>query len=360
MADQIQFYPYAQSEALDLLLPILKSHLPFSNPLYNRIQAPHNTPSRHCLFAATFPPRAGTVAASEPFTILFADRSRHEESQIWLYNSLVKTYAESSPEATIHAYDSLSPTPQSVLRAHALSAVLFLKRTEIPAAPGWPFHPYLRFANLHPFVHIPLMDVAKEWDALPYMTSWNFWLASTSVSALVGANSRGKEVELVDSSQEIALPEGFAFARVRESDLDIVISTSSIPRQKTTMLELPNIAIFASPSASSSHALSGTNSSLPGSEPEIVAWAYIGVDGSLATLYVQPTYRKRGFATAVAKELLRRLGRGEFKDLGFNGDGGWVHSDVKVGNLGSEGVMRSIGAQVTWTSVYCRIDSEKF
>lgn len=85
-----KFYAHPQSNALSAFLPLLKPHLPISNPLYVRLQAPHNTPSRHCLFAATFPPQTSdkTIEVPEVYTILFADRSRHSESQIWLFNPL--------------------------------------------------------------------------------------------------------------------------------------------------------------------------------------------------------------------------------------------------------------------------------
>ncbi|RFU35918.1 hypothetical protein B7463_g488, partial [Scytalidium lignicola] len=322
------------------------------------MQSPLNIPSRHCIFAATFPLPAGNAASAgqppiiaEPFTILFADRSRHQESQIWIYNSLIKAYADET-------FDSLAPEQQLILRVHALSAIQFLKSTEVPEAPGWPFHPNLRFACIHPFIYVPLTDLAKERDALPYTTSWNLWLASTKNTDHPGLDLNTNKVRTIDTNQTEALPEGFIFARVRESDLDTVISTSTIPRQKSTLLQLPNIAILKSPSPST--LASVTDSVLPDSQLELAAWAYIGIDGSLATLYVQPPYRNRGFAKSVARELMIRLGNGDFQDLGFDGQGGWVHADVKVGNKGSEAVMKSVGARVVWTTLYCWINLEKF
>jgi len=91
-----------------------------------------------------------------------------------------------------------------------------------------------------------------------------------------------------------------------------------------------------------------------------VAWGYVGIDGSFATLYVMPDHRGKGLASHVAVELLSRLDRGEFKDMGYDGSSGYVHSDVKVGNKESEGVMRTLGGRVGWESSYIWIDSEKF
>jgi GNAT superfamily N-acetyltransferase len=92
----------------------------------------------------------------------------------------------------------------------------------------------------------------------------------------------------------------------------------------------------------------------------LVAWAYIGIDGSFITLYVLEEYRGKGLATYVAVEILESLDKGDFADLGFDGSTGWVHSDVKAGNAGSEGVMRSLGGKVGWVSSYTWVDSGKF
>lgn len=73
-----------------------------------------------------------------------------------------------------------------------------------------------------------------------------------------------------------------------------------------------------------------------------------------------PEYRRRGLAKCVAEALLCRLARGEFGDLGYAGETGWVNMEVKDGNEGSEGVMRALGAEVRWTSRYLRVDLEKY
>ncbi|EDN91254.1 predicted protein [Sclerotinia sclerotiorum 1980 UF-70] len=80
----------------------------------------------------------------------------------------------------------------------------------------------------------------------------------------------------------------------------------------------------------------------------MIAWAFIGIDGTFATLYVQPPYRGQGLASYIARLLVYRLGCGEFRDLGFTGESGWVHADVKEGNSGSEGVMRALEGKKGW------------
>jgi hypothetical protein len=159
-----------------------------------------------------------------------------------------------------------------------------------------------------------------------YITEWNVWNIPTSNVA---------------TRQRRSLPPGFTVGRVPEEQLDIVLSTSSIVRQPSTMLILPNIGIL-------------------NENGKLIAWAYIGIDGSLATLYVLEEYRGKGLSSFAAVELLASYDKGDFNDLGFDGASGWVHPDVKKGNKESEGVMKSLGGKISFQSSYIWIDSAKF
>jgi hypothetical protein len=310
--NRIQFFLHQQETAISSFVPILYPHLPHSNPLYNRLRAPHNLPSRHCIFAATFPP---STEPPETYTILFADRSRHLESQIWIFNPLITQC-------------SISVTQKNTLTTHLEASISFLKNTPVLEAPGWPFSPILRYATLHEYISSALLDIGERKDAVSRITRWNHWIISTSnVSS--------------GSHKMRALPEGYTVERVREDQLDIVISTSGIPRQASTLLLLPSVGVL-------------------NEKGMLVAWGYIGIDGSFATLHVLPEYRGKGLASHVAVELLGQLDRGEFRDMGFDGSSGYVQSDVKVGNVESEGVMKSLKGTVGWESGYIRINSEKF
>ncbi|KAK0100960.1 hypothetical protein ONS95_013051 [Cadophora gregata] len=316
----VQFYSYAQELALQTFLPLLRSHLPTSNPLFNRLIAPHNVPSRHCLFAATVSPSNIDSSSIPPvipeiYTLLFADRSRHLESQIWLFNPLI-TYPQ-----------PLSASNQIHLMTHLESTILFLKNIQIPQAPGWPFLPILKFGCLHETLATTLLSIGNAKGVVRRQTIWNLWLVETGP---VSKSKKKKE-----------LPEGFSMTRVPDEQLDLVLSTSSIPRQAETLKQQPSVGLLDQ-------------------DGKMVAWGYIGIDASFATLYVLPEFRGRGLAKSVAVELIGRLGRGEFVDLGYDGRSGWVHSDVYEGNEGSESVMRSLGGRVGWKSIYMWIDSEMF
>jgi hypothetical protein len=247
--------------------------------------------------------------------MLFADRSRHKESQIWTFNSLLGTIKQ------------LTESEESTMIAHTTAAILFLKQSSVPEAPGWPFSPILRFACLHERMTSVLLKIGGARDTVPYQTHWNVWLVNTSTISSLPSTRK-------------SLLEGYTVTRVPEEQLDIVISTSSVPRQPSTYKLLPSVGV-----------LDTTN--------KLVAWGYIGIDGSFATLYVLPNFRGKGLSSIIARELLSRLDRGDFSDMGYSGKSGWVHADVCDGNQGSEAVMKSLGGSIRWIGSYIWIDSVK-
>ncbi|APA07758.1 hypothetical protein sscle_03g025280 [Sclerotinia sclerotiorum 1980 UF-70] len=318
--DEIQFYIHPQKTISETLIPILQRHLPYSNPIYSRMLAPQNTPSQYCLFAATFPPY-GQVP--EIYTIVFSDRSRKTESQIWVFNPLITL---SSPQPLSQEYTSL-------LTIHLKGLLKFLKETIIPEAPGHPFHPILKFACLHEIITDTLGTLLQSQcqsqstssSIIVHHTRWNLYLIPTTLSS-------------IPSSHDLQLP--FTISRVPPKHIHLVVSTSSIPREPSTLLAQPSLCLLTT-------------------EGEMIAWAFIGIDGTFATLYVQPPYRGQGLASYIARLLVYRLGCGEFRDLGFTGESGWVHADVKEGNSGSEGVMRALEGKKGWVSSYFWADCER-
>ncbi|KAM3080960.1 hypothetical protein ACMFMG_004919 [Clarireedia jacksonii] len=313
----IQFYAYPQALALELLLPVLRLQLPTSNPIYNRFQAPHNTPDQHCLFAATFPPNSQPVP--EIYTIVFSDRSRRNESQIWIFNSLM------NPKYP----DPLSSAQTQLLQTHISSLLTFLKNTTIPEAPGHPFDPILFLACVHSRIVSVLLSLPSHDPSRPlitYRTVWNYFPIPTRTPSLL-------------ESAPTPPPSPFTLTRVLPSHLPLVISTSSIPRSAATLMRQPSLGLLTP-------------------DGSLVAWVFIGVDATLATLYVLPEYRGKGLATYVSREIVRQLGKGEFADMGYSGDSGFVHGDVLADNTASERVMKALGAVIEGEYSYIRVDSD--
>ena len=285
------------------MLAVLRGHLPHSNAIYNRIIAPQNE-GRHCIVASSI------TSTPESFIMLFADRSRSSESQCWIYHS--------------HQNLDLIPNAQfgdrhrDEIRRSLKEALVYLNDKEVPDAPGWPFTSELRFAMIHERVYEQLSLIAAS--AITYTSTWLQYCFKLS------------DIECLSQ-----IPDKYTLSRVPADQLDLVLSTSLIPRQAATMLTLPSAALLEH-------------------HGSLISWAYIGIDGSFATLYTVPEYRGRGLGTFVVTTLLTQLRDGKFSDLGFHGQTGWTQSDVAQSNTKSNKLMRRLGGDTRWSSVYCRLD----
>lgn len=87
-----------------------------------------------------------------------------------------------------------------------------------------------------------------------------------------------------------------------------------------------------------------------------IAWAFLGIDGGLATLHVEPEYRCQGLALYVAKEVMRRgMAEGDiWRDGGE--DEVWVHTNVLESNLASRRVMEKLGGETGWTCTWTVVE----
>jgi len=210
---------------------------------------------------------------------------------------------------------------RDLLAHHAEQLLLFIRSTEIPESSGWPFSSTIKFAAIHESIHAYMVSFAKSRNAnIIYDTLWNQWSIDLSSPLLSGSSIPG-------------LPEGWRSEKVPEENLEIVIKHSAIKRQKETLRLLESRCLI-------------------NEKDEMVAWAFIGLDGSLCTMHVLEEYRKRGLATIVAKRLLMK--RKESREEGS----GWVHAEVGEGNVASEGVMRTLGAIKSFRTGYAGIDVE--
>ncbi|KAK9360808.1 hypothetical protein V1504DRAFT_126885 [Lipomyces starkeyi] len=318
----VAFHKYAQSTASKTFIPLLTTHLPHSNALYNRMQAHHNTPDRQCLYAGSFSPSS---SPPDIYTIIFADRSRHGEAQIWVFNPLICL----RPLGDLSAPSGLTESQQIVLMDHMRSLLYFLRDTEIPDAPGWPFSPVLRFGGLHS----TLSDCLEPFAPIVKISRWHHYVIPVTSSL---QDSDGKSMEVVPHVSRS--PENLISSPVPDDQLAVVIATSYIPRQPSTLRMLPSEGL-----------LDKTG--------KLVAWAYLGIEGALATLYVLPEYRGKGVAYYIAGELLKKLANGNFKHMGYQST--WVHAETAEENMGSIGVALKLGGKLAWESRYVWVDSDK-
>lgn len=132
---------------------------------------------------------------------------------------------------------------------------------------------------------------------------------------------------------------------------------TAIPKTEATLAELGNVGIRYA-SRGSSH--EGDDEGEAERGDQLIAWAFMGVDGSLTSLHVEPAHRGKGLAKAVGGMLLRGLA-GDPGAMGFApvGEGdvvGMAHSDVAVGNVESAGVAKGLGGREGWRVRWVSVD----
>ncbi|GAA5906809.1 GNAT family N-acetyltransferase [Sporobolomyces salmoneus] len=148
-----------------------------------------------------------------------------------------------------------------------------------------------------------------------------------------------KPATTTSSEEELRLPEGFEIREAEEEDVPIILSTSEVPH-------LPSYLLTRLSHTSCIFRRSSSNSS--SSDAELVAHVTTHRDGSLGTLYVNPSCRRLGLARLVLQHRLSKM-RKEARDskLGFC----YVHRE----NEASRAVMKSLGWRESEENVWWNI-----
>ncbi|KAJ5219943.1 hypothetical protein N7468_009147 [Penicillium chermesinum] len=390
------------------ILADLATELPLSITLLRRIQHGLAYPSPTAKILSTFPP--GAPAPSTPWLAARVDLFRGRETQIVLYSSLENSHSKIQPVSPSsspkpagpstsasgpapHHHDYLVATldvPQSTkdLARDQLLALLSYVKTHLRPA-------YLTFLAAQP----PALQAAQAGVALiPAPDPRAFLLGSLhtglySLLLLSGefapspsseesqAALPGIKVHRVDNppyekyffprtcftpredgeaSGSVPLPAGYRYADRRgrvgvlAEHLDLVQSRTHIPRSREQLSMMPGVAVYKDVDGD------GEEEELP------IAWAFLGLDGPLATLHVEPEHRGKGLALALSRETMRRgmNAEGPFGAVrsGIVDErvarlvGDWVHTEVAAYNKASKRVMEKIGGEVRSTVMWTVIE----
>ena len=142
------------------------------------------------------------------------------------------------------------------------------------------------------------------------------------------------------------LAEGYVFGTLGEAELQKVLDGSPIPRTLGYLKEVVNAGVYHQSK---------------GGERELVAYAFLGKDGSLGGLDVATAHRGKGLAGALGAELFRR----QAKTFSYSTDDesstedkeGWFyHADVGEDNMASRRAMEKLGGKVMWTVCWVEVD----
>ncbi|KAJ5652362.1 hypothetical protein N7507_009788 [Penicillium longicatenatum] len=396
---------YEHDDKASTLLPLLASHLPLSAALLRRIQHGFAYPAPTAKILATFPPSA-SVSPDKPWLAARVDLFRGRETQIILYSSLeaehtsiqpigsggaepavtvtpsdgsspgaVESNNHASPDSnyTVATLDSADPASLRLAREQLLALLAYIKANLLPE--------YL--ASLPPdsekksaeaqsrngvalipapdpkafligTLHTGLFTLLLESGVFPHPDVGD----ASSLKPLPGL----KAFTMRDDEAEIPLPAGYRFhdrkgrIGVLDSHLSLVQSRTSIPRSRAQLSSLVGMAIYCD----SEPETEGDEDEMP------VAWAFLGCDGPLATLHVEPEHRGKGLALCLSKETMRRgmdptgifgADRLDFVDEKLRQKTtAWVHTEVAQANKASRRVMDKVGGEVLSTVMWVVIE----
>ena len=410
------------------LIPALISHLPHSISLLRRIQHGLSHPAPTAKILATFPQAPSgsesesAPADSTPWLAARVDLFRGRETQIILYSSLEAHHTSIQPIVTpcpepqsrssdSEAETSSTSTPgtstgtgtgtfryragilnasqdtQNLVRDQLLALLSYVKTNLLPE--------YLASLDLDlsasRTVPVPTPGVAliPPPDPRAFLigtlhTGLYTLFLESGVFPCAGASENENEAALIpslrvhrydnppydkfffprkvftDSEGEIVLPDGYRFhdksgrSGVLDSQLDLVQSRTHIPRSRAQLSVMPGAAIY----------WDGVKQQ-EGEEEMPIAWAFLGLDGALASLYVEEEHRGKGLALPLTRETMRRGmdPKGVFgvEKLGLGGRladelNAWVHTEVAQYNPGSRRVMQKAGGEVLSTVMWTVIE----
>lgn len=392
------------------ILPILAAHLPHSITCLRRIQHGVAYPSPTAKILATFPPST-TPDPDTPWLAARVDLFLGRQTQIVLYSSLESrtslppivpaTQHDGSTDPVISTFDADS-AELDLTRDQLLALMRYVKGNMLPAylasltqssgpasatasgsaqsaaeektkiiqpTNGVPLIPApspkaFLFGALPSALFVLLMrdrvfvDANGQADSIPGLRIHRFdnppYFTYLFSRAIFGA---------MDTS---TLPDGYRYhdrkgrVGVLPEHLDLVQSRTHIPRPREQLLKMPGVALYCDNDGVD------TSSEKEGEEEMPIAWGFLGVDGAVATLHVEPEHRGKGLAIALSKKVMREgivpggtfgAERSNIQDEVVREKlGEWVHTEVAQYNKASRRVMEKIGGQVMATVMWTVIE----
>ncbi|KAJ6032263.1 hypothetical protein N7540_002995 [Penicillium herquei] len=414
---------YQHDDQAKSLFPILSSHLPYSISLLRRIQHGISHPAPTAKILATFPPSA--PIPETPWLAARVDLFRGRETQIILYSSLEAEHtsiqpigppasdapltggpdpcsSSSTPSDTTSDDDkktysvatlTASPEQLSLAREQLLALLVYIKTNLLPeyldslpnrgekndleaknqSTNGVPLIPAPDpKAFLIGTMHTGLYTLLLRDGVFPVPSENENEDASILLPGLKVHRFDNppyfkiffpRQTFSVKDGCEIPLPEGYRFhdrqgrIGVLDSHLDLVQSRTHIPRSRAQLSIMPGVAIYHDDPEKE---ITETGDEMP------IAWAFLGLDGPVATLHVEPEHRGRGLALSLTKETMRRgmdpNGVFGVEKLGFADEklgedlGSWVHTEVAQYNKASRRVMQKVGGEILTTVMWTVVE----
>ncbi|KOS21729.1 hypothetical protein ESCO_001500 [Escovopsis weberi] len=288
------------------LIALLGQHLPHSATLLTRLQLSQlpngRTATARVLFASPVPDLAALSDASRApaaFTAAYLDFGEAPETEMFLYSTLEDG---APPCATDAGTDADTDTDMYAAQLQAL--IDAAARVQAAQPGGSRFGNKALLGSLNTATR-RVLEGMRRCEIRPFGT-WDKWLF--------------EEQRLPDLGD--ALPEGMFWDEASREDLRVFLARGNIPRSIDTMVRLPSLVI-----------------KLEDKTP--IAWALLGLDGALCSLFCEEAYRGRGLSKKLAAKLLR-------DNAHRYAQGARMSSDVASSNHASRGICKALNGVLSW------------
>ncbi|KAL4920102.1 hypothetical protein BDW62DRAFT_199190 [Aspergillus aurantiobrunneus] len=396
------------------VLTHLSTHLPHSGPLFRRIQHQTIHPSPTAQVLASFPPnsdsdlgpgirtRTETETDTEiPWLAAYADIHNGPDTQVWLFSSLEtkSNLATSESESQSRSKSSTRPSNSEpissqeteVTKSQLHSLFTLIRSTLIPPYLDWvssqpratapipakeervkkiPNHPATSVlaGTVHKTLVSLICELAKE-SKVRILRGQDVFYSKYCFASSAFDGRNGVEDEDLGDGGEWWERDGYGFtdsngvSGIQEKHLDLVKSRTSIPRSKRALLAMGGVALYHYPSLVSGDG--GDEGKEKGEAEMPIAWAFLGFDGSLCTLHVEPEHRGRGLAGMVGKEVMKRgvevFGSSYLDSTSTpGGQAGareeWFFADVAIENAASRRVMEKMDGVERWNVAWMVVE----
>lgn len=285
-----------------------------------------------------------------PWFYAFVDRGCRPETEVWMFGSWeVETQRpiQSSSNDTTNqrsSYDNPTTTTKNEDIRALLLALLHTLQSETPPPS---IHPddavltaqsQLASADAHSPKSTFLPDpTIMLWGAVHTTTTAHLQALGVAATHLLPIMPNHTFVFPISSLPAPApLPPALVWGKLQKQHFPLVRSRTEIARQDFTLARLPNLAIFPA----------GPADAAP------VAWAFVGLDGSLTTLHTEASHRRMGLAMSLTAKLFR-------EEMGLFWEEGVERlalGNVAVGNEASASMCRRLGGEDIGEVCWVRVD----
>lgn len=341
-------------DSFETIISQLVPHLPHSLPLIRRLQFRTSSSSAHVF--STVAPYAPAIPPL-PFAATYVDRLRAPETECWIFSTFEQPACSEDPAeararvlsllyaiATLDDNDVEKRTkgrsPLMVLGTLNKELITLLAGNDM----DWMTPQKVLTRDLDPISSIPSIQRKERHGVLSEISIlYNKWLIGPPPTD--------------GSKKSEELPQGYVYSKPHISELGTVLSRSEIPRTAETLAKLGSVGIRFLGAAAAGDERPVKNLRDVNDKP-LVAWAFLGADGSLTSLHVEVAHRRKGLAKACSARLFSLLAH-ESEGMGFRseeGGAGLAHSDVAEDNFESEGVAKALGGRKGWRVRWVGVD----